>query len=206
MEMQIGHMIQKLDDVVVNTEVNPRKECQAIITGSDKTLDEKKIERKEKEGLNEKDKDVVEKEREVVEREERKKICVKIEKVSRKRKEKKRVREKKKRMRGKKKESYENPRPHSKKYHRKEKDFERFMEIFKKLDIKVPMMETLQQVPGMASSSGKRFKTIIVWREEQAQASRAGVVQAPAMEEEDEDANFEDAEEGEERDSDDSMS
>ncbi|KOM49872.1 hypothetical protein LR48_Vigan08g069900 [Vigna angularis] len=80
MEMQIGHMIQKLDDVGVITEDNPRKECQAIITGSDKTLDEKKIERKEKEELSEKDKDVVEKEREVVEREERKKICMKIEK------------------------------------------------------------------------------------------------------------------------------
>ncbi|KOM55770.1 hypothetical protein LR48_Vigan10g166200 [Vigna angularis] len=57
MEMQIGHMIQKSDDVGVNTEVNPRKECHAIITGSDKTLDEKKIERKEKEELSEKDKD-----------------------------------------------------------------------------------------------------------------------------------------------------
>ncbi|KOM47485.1 hypothetical protein LR48_Vigan07g118900 [Vigna angularis] len=46
----------------------------------------------------------------------------------------------------------------------------------------------------------------IVWREEQAQASRAGAAEAPAMEEEDEDDNFEDAKEGEEKDSDDSMS
>ncbi|KOM40723.1 hypothetical protein LR48_Vigan04g092100 [Vigna angularis] len=73
MEMQIGHLIERLEDFGVETEVNPREECQAIITGSDKTLDEKEIERKEKEEWSEKDKDV-EKEREVVEREERKKI------------------------------------------------------------------------------------------------------------------------------------
>ncbi|KOM51839.1 hypothetical protein LR48_Vigan09g049800 [Vigna angularis] len=62
MEMQIGHLIERLEDFGVETEVNPRDECQAIITGSDKTLDEKEIERKEKEELSEKDKDV-EKER-----------------------------------------------------------------------------------------------------------------------------------------------
>ncbi|KOM47971.1 hypothetical protein LR48_Vigan07g167500 [Vigna angularis] len=49
------------------------------------------------------------------------------------------------RTRGNKKEAYEKPLPHSKKYHRKEKKFERFMEIFKKLEIKVPMIETLKQ-------------------------------------------------------------
>ncbi|KOM57577.1 hypothetical protein LR48_Vigan11g061000 [Vigna angularis] len=156
MEMQIGHSIETLEDFRVETEVNPREECQAIITRSDKTLDEKELERKEKEELSEKDKDV-KKEREVVEREERKKICVKIKKMSGKREEKKKVgekkmcvkikkvREKEKRTRGKKKESYEKPHPHPKKYHRKEKKFERFMEIFKKLDIKVPMIETLKQ-------------------------------------------------------------
>ncbi|KOM49581.1 hypothetical protein LR48_Vigan08g040800 [Vigna angularis] len=120
--------------------INPREECQANITGSDKTLDEKKIGRKEKEELGEKDKDV-EKEREVVEREKRKKVCVKMKKVSGKREGKKKVREKKKRTRGEKKESYEKPLPHPKKYHRKEREFERFMEILKKLEIKVPMIE-----------------------------------------------------------------
>ncbi|KOM37727.1 hypothetical protein LR48_Vigan03g110900 [Vigna angularis] len=58
MEMQLGHIIQKLDDFRIETEVNPREECQAIITGSDKIFNEKKIERKEKEELSEKDKDV----------------------------------------------------------------------------------------------------------------------------------------------------
>ncbi|KOM29424.1 hypothetical protein LR48_Vigan681s000500 [Vigna angularis] len=157
---KIGHFIERLKDFGVENKVNPREECQAMIFGSDKTLDEKEIERKEKEELSEKDKDV-EKEREVVEREERKKICLKIKKVSGKREEKKKVREKKicvkikkvrekkKRTRGKKKESYEKLRPHPKKYHRKEKELERFMEIFKKLEIKVPMIETLQHVPGL---------------------------------------------------------
>ncbi|KOM34753.1 hypothetical protein LR48_Vigan02g090300 [Vigna angularis] len=152
MKMQIGHLIESLKDFGVDTEVNPREECQAIIIGSDKTLDEKKIERKEKEELSEKDKDV-EKEREVVERKKRKKICVKMKKVSGKREGKKKVREKKKRTRGKTKESYEKPLPHLKKYPRKEKEFERFMEIFKKLEIKVPMIETLKQVPGDAEGS-----------------------------------------------------
>ncbi|KOM38272.1 hypothetical protein LR48_Vigan03g165400 [Vigna angularis] len=124
MEMQISHLIERLKDFGVDTEVNPREECQAIITESDKTLDEKKIERKEKEELSEKDKDV-EKEREVVEREKRKKICVKMKKVSGKREGKKKLRENKKRTRGEKKESYEKPLPHPKKYHRKEREFER---------------------------------------------------------------------------------
>ncbi|KOM29043.1 hypothetical protein LR48_Vigan630s000200 [Vigna angularis] len=137
MEMQIGHFIERLEDFGVETKVNPREECQAMIIGSDKTLDEKEIEIKEKEELSKKDKDV-EKEREVVEREEKRKICVKI----------KKVREKKKRTREKKKESCEKSLPHSKKYHRNEKEFEHFMEIFKKLEIKAPMIETLKQVPG----------------------------------------------------------
>ncbi|KOM40724.1 hypothetical protein LR48_Vigan04g092200 [Vigna angularis] len=145
MEMQIVHLIERLKYFGVDTEVNPREECQTIITESDNTLDEKKIERKEKEELSEKDKDV-EKEREVVEREKRKKICVKMKKVSGKREGKKKAREKKRRTRGKKKESYEKPLPHPKKYHRKEKEFERFMEFFKILDIKVPMIERLKQV------------------------------------------------------------
>ncbi|KOM45585.1 hypothetical protein LR48_Vigan06g089100 [Vigna angularis] len=166
MEMQIGHLIERLEDFGNETKVNPREECQAIIIGSEKTLEEKEIERKEKEELSEKDKDV-EKEREVVEREERKKICVKITKVRGEREEKKKVREKKicvkikkvrekkKRTSKKKKESSEKSLPHSKKYHRKEKEFERFMKIFKKFEIKVPMIEI-----GMASSSGKRMKTL----------------------------------------------
>ncbi|KOM40718.1 hypothetical protein LR48_Vigan04g091600 [Vigna angularis] len=163
MEMHLRYISQRLN-VKVNTEVNPKEEGQAIVTESDKILDEKKlggdeekIERKEKEELSEKNK-VEEKEKEVVEREERKKICVKIKKLKRKRKGKKKIREKKKRkfserkrkkkkMRGKKKKSYEKSLPYPKKYHRK-KEFQRFMEIFKKLEIKVPLIETPQQVPG----------------------------------------------------------
>ncbi|KOM57526.1 hypothetical protein LR48_Vigan11g055900 [Vigna angularis] len=164
MEMILRYISQRLN-VKVNTEVNPKEEGQAIVTESDKILDEKKIggdeeriERKEKEELSEKNKDE-EKEKEVVEREERKKICVKIKKLKRKRKGKKKLREKKKRkfrerkrkkkkMRGKKKKSYEKSHPHLKKNHRKEKKFKCFMEIFKKLEIKVPQIETPQQVPG----------------------------------------------------------
>ncbi|KOM34686.1 hypothetical protein LR48_Vigan02g083600 [Vigna angularis] len=144
MEMHFRCISQRLNDEV-NTEVNLKEEGQIIITESDKILDEEKlereeekVERKEKEELSEKNKDE-EKEKEVVEREERKKICVKIKKLKRKRK------GKKKKMRGKKKKSYEKSHPHLKKNHGKEKKFKCFMEIFKKLEIKVPMIETLQQ-------------------------------------------------------------
>ncbi|KOM55570.1 hypothetical protein LR48_Vigan10g146200 [Vigna angularis] len=157
-----------------------------------------------------------------------------MKKVSGKRERKKKVREKKKRTRGKKKESYEKLRPHPKKYHRKEKELECFMEIFKKLEIKVPMIETLKQgwpphrardsrlqypkrrrrnqinpIPASsfpASMINTSLLSKIAWREEQAQASRDGAVEAPAMEEDDEDDDFKDAEEGEGEDSDDSMS
>ncbi|KOM51907.1 hypothetical protein LR48_Vigan09g056600 [Vigna angularis] len=149
--MHIGRIIKRLEDVEVNTEVNPREEGQVIVTKSDKIFyeekiekDEEKIEEKETERLSEKNKDI-ENEKEEVERQEEKKICVKMKKLSGKRKRKKKVREKRKRTRGRERDSYEKPRPHLKKYHRKEKDFERCMEIFKKLEIKVPMIETLQQ-------------------------------------------------------------
>ncbi|KOM57598.1 hypothetical protein LR48_Vigan11g063100 [Vigna angularis] len=245
MEMHIGRIIKRLKDVEVNTEVNPREEGQAIVTKSDKIFyevkierDEEKIEEKETERLSEKDKDE-EKEKEVLERQEKKRMCVKIKKLSRKRKGKKKrkLREKKskkKRMRGKIKEPYEKSLPYSKKYHRKEKKFKCFREICKKLEIKIPMIETWKQGwphhrardSRLQHSKGRRRNQInpipassflvsmsntfslskIVWREEQAQASRAGAADAPAMEEEDEDDNFEDAKEGEEKDSDDSMS
>ncbi|KOM34917.1 hypothetical protein LR48_Vigan02g106700 [Vigna angularis] len=176
---QLGQIIQKLDDLGSNMKANPSEECQAIITRSDKVLDERKIERKE-ERLSEKEKDVKEeeekeerkseverkekgknveeerKETEEVEREKKKieknllypKECSKEEK-EKEEKEKERE-EKKKREKEderKKKESYEKPLPHPKKYHSKEKEkqFERFMEIFKKLEIKIPMIGTLQQ-------------------------------------------------------------
>ncbi|KOM40823.1 hypothetical protein LR48_Vigan04g102100 [Vigna angularis] len=42
MEMQIGHLIERLEDFGVDTDVNPREECQAIITRSEETLDEKR--------------------------------------------------------------------------------------------------------------------------------------------------------------------
>ena len=54
----------------------------------------------------------------------------------------------KKRKKGRKKISYEKPLPRQNKNHRKEKKFKYFMEIFKKLEIKVPMIDTWQHVLG----------------------------------------------------------
>ena len=54
----------------------------------------------------------------------------------------------KKRKRGKKKRSYEKPLPHKKKNHRKEKKFKYCMEIFKKLEIKAPMIDAWKHVLG----------------------------------------------------------
>ncbi|KOM57576.1 hypothetical protein LR48_Vigan11g060900 [Vigna angularis] len=181
MEMQIGHFIERLEDFGVETKVNPREEFQAMITGSDKTLDEKEIERKEKEELSEKDKDV-EKEREVVEREERKKICGKIKKVRGKREEKKKVREKKicvkikkvrekeKRTRGKKKESYEKPRPYPRSIIGRRRNLSTVWKSSRNWRLKMlggrvstegyyVRLNLLMGV-GMTSSSGKRIKTI----------------------------------------------
>ncbi|BAT84325.1 hypothetical protein VIGAN_04166100 [Vigna angularis var. angularis] len=125
LEIQMGQINKLLEErpdknFGANTEVNPREVCKVLVSVNVEKVELEKEDRKERE----------EKEEE--------KICVK----------KKKAREKKKRTREKKKESYEKPRPHPKKYHRK-KEFERFMEIFKKLEIKVPMIETLQQVPGL---------------------------------------------------------
>ncbi|KOM34893.1 hypothetical protein LR48_Vigan02g104300 [Vigna angularis] len=176
MEMQLGHILQKLDDFGGNMEVNPREECQAIITRSDKVLDERKIERKE-ERLSEKDvkedeekeerKSEVERkekgknvEEERKEKEEVERVKKKIEKnllypkeCSKEEKEREEKKKKKEEDERKMKESYEKLLPHPKKYHRKEKEkqFERFMEIFKKLEIKIPMIGTLQQVPVMTA-------------------------------------------------------
>ncbi|KOM25541.1 hypothetical protein LR48_Vigan115s001100 [Vigna angularis] len=58
---QLGHIIQKRDDLGSNMKANPKEECQAIITRRDKVLDERKIETKE-ERLSEKEKDVKEEE------------------------------------------------------------------------------------------------------------------------------------------------
>ena len=84
----------------------------------------------------------------VVERKQKNRKCGKIKRKI-KRKKKRKLREEKsekKRKRRKKKRSYEKLLPHQKKNHRKEKKFKNFMEIFKKLEIKVPMIETWKQV------------------------------------------------------------
>ncbi|KOM56084.1 hypothetical protein LR48_Vigan10g197600 [Vigna angularis] len=54
---QLCHISQKLDNLESNMKYNPREECQAIITRSDKVLDERKIERKE-ERLSEKERKI----------------------------------------------------------------------------------------------------------------------------------------------------
>ncbi|KOM40742.1 hypothetical protein LR48_Vigan04g094000 [Vigna angularis] len=71
---------------------------------------------------------------------------------------------------------------------------------------------TVEMIIGMYDTPPGRwwtmdeFNTVVAWPEEQAQASGAGVAEAPAMEEDDEDDDdFKDAKEGEEEDSDDSM-
>ncbi|KOM47173.1 hypothetical protein LR48_Vigan07g087700 [Vigna angularis] len=44
MEIQIGHLVEKMEEFEVNTKVNPMKECNVVITGSGKVLDERKYE------------------------------------------------------------------------------------------------------------------------------------------------------------------
>ncbi|KOM27972.1 hypothetical protein LR48_Vigan475s001400 [Vigna angularis] len=86
-------------------------------------------------------------------------------------------------MRGKKKESYEKPHPHLKKNRRKEKKFKCLMEIFKKLEIKVPMIETLQQMvtgedddAGGGIPWGRRDECWLGGKDEDGVASKKGIV------------------------------
>ncbi|WVZ16962.1 hypothetical protein V8G54_009944 [Vigna mungo] len=122
-------------------EIKIEREEEESLSEKVKEVEKEDDEREEKECLSEKEKDV-EEEKEGVEKEEKKieksALCPK--KCS---KEKKREGKDE----SKKKESYENPPHHPKKDHgeKKENQFERFMDIFKKLEIKVPMIRTLQQ-------------------------------------------------------------
>ena len=108
-------------------------------------IEEEKIEEDEVERLSEGEKDE-KKEKVVVE---------KKEKIKKKRKWKKEKVEKK-RKRGKKKRSHEKHLPHKKKNHRKGNKFK--LAIFKKLEIKVPMIETWKQVLGVLNFMKKFSK------------------------------------------------
>ncbi|KOM41001.1 hypothetical protein LR48_Vigan04g119900 [Vigna angularis] len=81
-----------------------------------------------------------------------------------------------------------------------------WVKIRGEVTLRAPVLPSamIGRVLGNMSNTSSLSK--IAWPEEQAQASRAGVVEAPTMEEDDDDDDFEDAEEGEEEDSDDSMS
>ncbi|KOM34751.1 hypothetical protein LR48_Vigan02g090100 [Vigna angularis] len=137
---------EKEKDVEENKEKeeSERKENER----EEKKEDERKIERKEKESLSEKEKDEEIKEKEEVEREKKRieKNLLYPKECSTKENEREEKIKGEKEDERKKKESYEKPLPHPKKYHRKEKEkkFELFMEIFKKLEVKIPMIGTLQ--------------------------------------------------------------
>ncbi|XP_047179301.1 uncharacterized protein LOC124846130, partial [Vigna umbellata] len=87
LEIQVGQLAKKLEDMFdrsfgANIAVNPKEECNVIMTRSGKMLDERKVERKER--------------------------------------------------------------------NEKEKQYGRFMEIFKQLEITMPLTEALQQIPAYA--------------------------------------------------------
>ncbi|KAG2409561.1 hypothetical protein LR48_Vigan01g115000 [Vigna angularis] len=127
MKMHIGQLVNKMEGGERNVKSNLREECKTIVTRSGKVLDERKIERKEKENVSEK---------EVIERKERIEGEKKKEEVDERKKEK----------------DVEKPLPSPKTYSRKEKEkqLKQFMEIFKKLEITIPFFEALQQMPSYA--------------------------------------------------------
>ncbi|BAT88596.1 hypothetical protein VIGAN_05213200 [Vigna angularis var. angularis] len=77
LEIKDGQLGRKLEEKFekqfgANTEVNPKKECNAIMSISNEWLEERKIERKEKDELCEKEEEIEERKSEV-ERKEKKK-------------------------------------------------------------------------------------------------------------------------------------
>ena len=107
-------------------------EAWEIVTRSGRILKEKEVEKKEKE------KDSVE------EKSEQRANCELEKNMMSKNQEEEAVKTKEK--------EYEKPLPYPKIYSRKEreKQFERFMELFKKLEITIPFSEVLQQIPSYA--------------------------------------------------------
>ena len=108
------------------------EEACEIVTRSDRILKEKEVEK------NEKEKESVEEESEQEAKHETEKNMLHKDQA------KKTVKAKDK--------DYEKPLPYPKIYSRKEreKQFERFMELFKKLEITIPFFEALQQIPSYA--------------------------------------------------------
>ncbi|WVZ15146.1 hypothetical protein V8G54_012712 [Vigna mungo] len=149
LETQIDEVVDK-DKTEIRVEKTEEIEIERVVAEIDEEkveIYEEEMEEEEEKMLSEEDQDE-EKEKEVVERKEKNRKCVIIKKKKSKKNKKRKLREKieKKRKRGKKKISYAKPLPHQKKYHRKENKFMSSMEIFKKLEIKVPMIETWKQV------------------------------------------------------------
>ncbi|XP_047178261.1 trichohyalin-like, partial [Vigna umbellata] len=142
LEIQVGQLAKNLEEksekkFVANTEVNPREECKAITTRSGRVLEERGHERKEQErdeGSAEKREN---KRDEMSEREEKEK--------EREDRENHREKEEEK-MKAK---VFEKPLPYPKVFSKKEKErqFKSFVDIFKKLEIKMSFSEALQQIP-----------------------------------------------------------
>ncbi|WVY98179.1 hypothetical protein V8G54_030330 [Vigna mungo] len=129
-EDEITKALISLGIIRGNTEVDPKEEYQVTIFENDEEKVEKEVEEIEEE--------------KIVRLSEGEKNQEKEQAVEKKRK------------RGQKKRSHEKPLPHKKKYHRKGKRFMSSKEIFKKLEIKVPMINTWKHVLGVLNFL-KRF-------------------------------------------------
>ncbi|WVZ23179.1 hypothetical protein V8G54_001723 [Vigna mungo] len=148
-EDEITKTLKSVGIIGGNTEVDPKEEYQVTIFENDKLSEGEKNEEKEEEVRKLKEK--TEKKR----KKGKKKILY----------EKPLPHQRKKRKREKKKRSDAKPLPHQKKYHGKEKKFKCFIEILKKLEIEVPMIDTWKHVLGVLNfvkkfSRKKRKKRI----------------------------------------------
>ena len=140
LEVQMGQIAKRMEEksdtnFAANTEVNPKEHVKAITTRSGKALEERKVNRDDEKGeesgeLHERKEESIEEDDENVEGGHKEMG----------------EREKNK---GK---SVEKPLPYPKIHSRKEKEkqFGRFLDIFKRLEINIPFSEALQQMPSYA--------------------------------------------------------
>ncbi|KOM25622.1 hypothetical protein LR48_Vigan125s001200 [Vigna angularis] len=152
MKMHIGQLVNKMEGCEKNAKGNLREECKTIVTRSGKVLEERKIERKEKE--NESGKETLEwKER--VEKKKREEVDErKKEREKEEVDERKKEREKEEVDERKKERDFEKPLPYPKIYSRKEKEkqLERF--YFKaKETLSVELVKYCYGDRGIAGSS-----------------------------------------------------
>ncbi|XP_020203761.1 uncharacterized protein LOC109789258 [Cajanus cajan] len=144
LEVQVGQLAKQLADqksgsFSANTQTNPKEHCKVVATRSGKTFGENNPSDREKKVMKE-NSEAEDKDESVVEEVENKRVSGEIEKKNKKID--KEV--------GKAPPTRNLPYPHASSRKDKERQFARFLDIFKRLQINIPFSEALEQMPTYA--------------------------------------------------------